>query len=85
MLLCTRCFAILLGYLFVPVTVLASVVVPLWIPVIMAIPLILDGFTQLWKWRESNNALRFVTGLLFGIGQAMLISSVVWHIVEWIV
>lgn len=85
MLLCTRCFAILLGYLFAPALVLASITVPLWVPVMMMIPLIIDGFTQLWKWRESTNLLRFLTGLLFGLGQSLLISTVVWHMVNWII
>ncbi len=84
MLLCTRCFAILLGYLLTPITVLASLIIPLWIPLVMAIPMIIDGFTQAWKWRKSTNTLRFITGLLFGVGQALLISTVVWTFVQLI-
>lgn len=82
--ICARCFAMLLGYLFVPITVLFSVVVPLWLPLLMMIPLLIDGFTQHWKWRSSTNVKRFVTGLLFGAGQALLISTVVWTLVDWI-
>lgn len=85
MLLCTRCFAILIGYLLVPITVLSMMVVPLWLPFLMALPLLIDGFTQLWKWRKSNNTLRFLTGLLFGSGQALFISTAVWTVVNWIV
>jgi uncharacterized membrane protein len=29
--------------------------------------LVVDGCTQLWKWRESNNALRLVTGIAVGL------------------
>lgn len=83
--LCTRCFAILLGYMFVPVAVLVPLVVPLWLPFLMAVPLLMDGFTQRWKWRTSTNTLRFFTGLLFGIGQAIFISTVVWSIASWVV
>lgn len=83
--LCTRCFAILLGYFLVPVAVLASIRIPIWIPFLMAVPLIIDGFTQLWKWRVSTNMIRFITGLLFGMGQALLISTVVWNMVDWVI
>lgn len=81
--ICTRCFAILLGYLFVPLMLLFKGL-PLYIPILLSIPMIVDGFTQKWKWRQSNNFLRFCTGLLFGIGQAIFISIVVWFIVECI-
>jgi len=82
--LCTRCFAMLLGYLFVPFAIFSSIIVPLWIPLLLISPLLADGFTQRWKWRTSNNRLRFVTGLLFGIGQSLLISTVVWTVVLFI-
>lgn len=82
MLICTRCLAMLLGYLFMPFAVFSSINIPIWIPITMAIPLLIDGFTQRWKWRKSSNPVRFLTGLLFGIGQSLLISTVVWSIVE---
>ncbi|MDN4492741.1 DUF2085 domain-containing protein [Ureibacillus aquaedulcis] len=82
--LCTRCFSMLLGYILMPFALLASVSIPLWIPIAMVIPLLMDGFTQRWKWRTSNNFIRFVTGLLFGIGQSLLISTIVWQIVNWL-
>lgn len=34
--------------------------------IIGIIPLLVDGFTQLYKLRESNNILRLITGLLTG-------------------
>lgn len=74
----------LLGYLFTPVAVMATLTVPWWIPFVMAVPLLVDGFTQLWKWRKSTNTLRFITGLTFGVGQALLISTIVWTFVQWI-
>lgn len=40
------------------------------------LPLVVDGFTQLFGWRESNAALRTVTGALFSIGW-------VWAIYPW--
>nr|WP_269748813.1 DUF2085 domain-containing protein [Lysinibacillus timonensis] len=81
--ICTRCFAILIGYLCLPFTLLFSNI-PLWVPILLSLPMIIDGFTQRWKWRESNNLLRFITGLLFGIGQTTVISIVIWSVVRLI-
>ena len=38
--------------------------------VLLFIPTALDGFTQLFGWRESTNLLRLVTGLPYGLGYA---------------
>ncbi|XZF74192.1 DUF2085 domain-containing protein [Bacillus sp. AL-1R] len=71
--LCARCTAILFGYLFLPfLFMIASFLYWWYIPILM-FPLLIDGFTQKWNWRESNNFLRFITGLLFGIAQTILI------------
>ena len=78
--ICTRCFAILLGYLFVPI-MLTFKDLPLYSAILLSIPMLVDGFTQKWKWRKSNNSLRFITGLLFGIGQSIFISIIIWFIV----
>lgn len=39
---------------------------PLWL--LTMAPMALDGFTQLFGWRESNWELRTVTGVIFGVG-----------------
>lgn len=83
MLLCARCFAMLLGYLFTPIALAFNMVVPLWVPIIMAVPLVMDGFAQKWKWRKSSNLVRFITGILFGVGQSLLISTMTWEIVQY--
>ncbi len=41
----------------------------------MIIPLFLDGFTQLVGTRESNNKLRLLTGLMGGLGLAILVKT----------
>ena len=40
---------------------------------ILILPMALDGFTQLFGWRESTWELRLVTGLLFGLASAWLL------------
>jgi len=42
---------------------------PVWL-VIALMPLAIDGFTQLFGWQESSNAVRLWTGLLVGVVMA---------------
>jgi len=41
----------------------------------LIIPLLLDGFSQLYGLRDSNNFLRMITGVLAGLGLAMFVVS----------
>ena len=76
--LCARCLAIysslllgglLLAYLRKRRPVKALTV---WMWILFILPMALDGGTQFFGLRESNNALRVLTGLLFGLGTAWL-------------
>jgi uncharacterized membrane protein len=40
---------------------------------VLILPMAVDGFTQLFGWRESTWQLRVVTGLLFGLASAWLV------------
>jgi len=40
---------------------------------LMILPMALDGFSQLFGWRESTPELRVLTGFLFGLGSVWLI------------
>ena len=40
----------------------------LFLGILLLIPCAIDGFTQLFEMRESNNTLRFITGMLGGRG-----------------
>ena len=40
---------------------------------LLILPMALDGFSQLFGWRESTWQLRVVTGLLFGLASAWLV------------
>ena len=42
--------------------------------ILLCIPAIIDGITQAFHLRESNNNLRFITGLLGGIGLMIIIK-----------
>ena len=49
------------------------------------IPTAIDGFTQLFEFRESNNALRFITGLIGGLGLIIFLKIVIKWIIELII
>lgn len=65
--LCARCTGELVGL------IICCILFWFWKPelplsIILMIPLIIDGFVQLWTKYESTNIRRFITGILFGIG-----------------
>lgn len=75
--LCSRCLAIYSTILLAGI-VLAAVrqarrvpAITWWIWLLTILPLALDGGTQFFGWRESNNGLRVLTGIIFGIGTAL--------------
>ncbi len=78
--LCSRCFSIYFA-LFVSSILLIFFDIKLswryrfFISFILAVPLLADGFTQLYNLRESNNYLRLTTGILFGLGVALIFTS----------
>lgn len=49
--------------------------------ILMMIPTFLDGFTQLWGSRMSNNTLRLLTGLLGGVGLAIVVKAIKWVVI----
>lgn len=47
---------------------------------LLLVPTGYDGITQFFELRESNNILRLITGLLGGIGLAIIIKAIKWYI-----
>ena len=45
--------------------------------IILLIPTSIDGFTQLFNFRQSNNTLRFITGVIGGIGLIIFLKIVI--------
>lgn len=58
---------ILFRYFYLPYDLTSLI-----IGIILLIPTAIDGTTQLFEMRESNNTLRFITGILGGIGLIMV-------------
>lgn len=49
--------------------------------ILMMIPMFIDGITQFFGFRESNNTLRFLTGLIAGLGLVIFINAFRWMII----
>jgi uncharacterized membrane protein len=85
---CARCTGFYIGtfsyflavyFLYIPYTINFIICA-----VLMLVPTFIDGTTQLKGTRESNNTLRFVTGLIGGIGLAIILKAIKWLIlIQW--
>ncbi|WP_390847350.1 DUF2085 domain-containing protein [Bacillus litorisediminis] len=80
--LCYRCMFILIGYLWIPILFWYKIDIPLYIGMLLHIPMFVDGVTQAKKLRLSTNFLRITTGFLAGFGQAIIIRSPVLFLVN---
>ena len=76
---CSRCTGLIVGYAISPFCLFFGEYT-FKIFIISSTALILDGLTQLFGWRESNNKLRFITGL--GTGATSL--SLIWMIIRYV-
>ncbi len=72
--ICARCTGIHLGYLSFPIFLFSLFNLNLWLSIVFIIPTLIDGLTQAFLNRESNNWLRFTSGIAAGIGCMSLIS-----------
>jgi uncharacterized membrane protein len=51
--------------------------------ILLILPMGIDGTTQLLTDRLSNNTLRFITGLLGGLGLSIIIKAIKYYIYLW--
>jgi uncharacterized membrane protein len=70
--LCARCTGLWLGFAMGLLVRFAGLHMPLIFAFVLMLPLTVDGLTQLAGYRESNNRLRLLSGILFGIAANML-------------
>lgn len=86
MAVCSRCFAIYVAFLFggIAFNFFRKKLKPwdLKYYVLFCIPMALDGFTQLFGFRESTNELRILTGVIFGLGSALYVLPYMQAIFE---
>jgi uncharacterized membrane protein len=79
---CSRCTGAYIGmfsyFIFVYFVYVQYTLPIILMGIIMTIPMALDGITQFLSLRESNNRLRFFTGLIGGIGFGILVKTLKW-------
>lgn len=76
--ICARCTGITCGYLLGIAVLIFLGYIPLLWAVVILLPTIIDGTGQLFKYWESTNSRRFITGILAGIG----IDFAIFHILR---
>jgi Predicted membrane protein len=83
---CSRCTGIYIGafsyYTFVYFSYVQYDITMILAAILMILPTFSDGLTQFFGFRESNNALRFATGVIAGIGLGILVKSVKWFLIS---
>ena len=65
---CARCTGICIGFSAAFLLSIFRFALPHVVSILLTLPMLIDGLTQLLWLRESNNFTRLVTGLLFSIG-----------------
>jgi uncharacterized membrane protein len=73
---CARCTGINIPFLLLPFFALNFIEINLTISFFLMTPVIIDGLTQAFCNRESNNYLRLITGLMMGLGLVSLSSHI---------
>lgn len=83
---CSRCTGIYIGafsyYVLVYFVYVQYNITLVLTALLMVLPTFSDGLTQFFGFRESNNALRFTTGLIAGIGLGVLVKSLKWILIS---
>ena len=65
--ICARCTGVLVGYILALIF-FEVIIVGYVFCIALIIPMLVDGGTQLFKLRESNQLLRIITGIMGGYG-----------------
>ena len=82
---CSRCTGIYMGvfsyltYAYLFNIQYSNIIV--FLAILMVLPMLFDGITQFFGFRESNNILRFITGLIAGIGLLILVRAFQWLLI----
>jgi len=71
--LCARCTGLVVGAILSVLLLFAGIILPFAVMGLLCLPLLVDGFSQLSGLRQSNNILRFFTGVPFAIGMMLFL------------
>ena len=77
---CARCTGLIAGYMVSPLLLLVSDYASK-LFIVSCTVLVVDGVTQLIKWRKSNNRLRVVTGFMTGATALSFLYVFINHLV----
>lgn len=69
------CYIIYTYYFYVNYNIILII-----LAILLTLPMIIDGTTQILTKRSSNNTVRFITGLMGGLGLSILIKSIKYYI-----
>ena len=72
--LCSRCLGLFIGGIFGMLLVWTHFAIPPVGLVLLMMPMLIDGFLQLFNYRESNNFFRLITGFGFGLSIPLVID-----------
>jgi uncharacterized membrane protein len=78
---CARCTGIYIGYISIFIFAIFRVHFSVLCSVILFLPSVVDGLTQALCNRESNNLLRLITGIMFGVGISSFMAILAKHII----
>ena len=85
---CARCTGLYIGafsyFIYVYFFYVDYTPTLIMIAFLMIIPTFLDGLTQFFGLRESNNILRLFTGLIGGVGVAILVKALKYLILMYL-
>lgn len=73
---CARCTGIHIGYISFPLFLFSVFTLNIWWTILLILPTYIDGLTQAFFKRESNNLLRVTTGVVAGIGLMSMVSII---------
>ncbi|MEP7146132.1 MAG: DUF2085 domain-containing protein [bacterium] len=73
---CARCTGMYLGYITFPFFTFDIIHLSLAITLLLILPTFIDGLSQAYYNRESNNSLRLITGIMSGVGQMSLVAII---------
>ncbi len=74
---CSRCMGLLFGGILGILLIWIRFEIPIILLILLMIPMLIDGFLQLFNFRESDNYFRLSTGFCFGLSLPLLINLII--------
>lgn len=82
--ICARCTGLYLGFVLLPFFLFGFLRFNIYLSMALILPTLIDGLTQAYFNRESNNLLRFITGVIAGLG-CMSLTSILGNYIGYLI